>query len=87
MPENEIGTLIVERAVHLQQDLRPGLPETVCEVTLVARLRKRGLSVARQVPISIKEERPRFDERFRADLIVQGKGDCGAQVHSKGRSG
>ena len=32
----------------------PGLLETVCKVTVVARQGKRGLSVARQVPISIE---------------------------------
>ena len=62
MHENEIGTLIVDSAVHLHQDLGPGLLETVYEVTLAAKLRKRGLSVERQVPISIEYEGQRFDE-------------------------
>jgi hypothetical protein len=48
MHEYEIGTLIVDSAVHLHQDLGPGLLETVYEVTLAAKLRKRGLSVGRQ---------------------------------------
>jgi GxxExxY protein len=47
--------------------------ETVYEVTLAAKLRKRGLSVQRQIPISIEYEGQRFDEGFRADLIVEGK--------------
>ena len=47
--DNETGTLIVDRAVHLHQDLGPGLPETGYQVTLAAELRKRGLSVQRQV--------------------------------------
>jgi len=34
MHENEIGTTIVDCAVHLHQDLGPGLLETVYEVTL-----------------------------------------------------
>ena len=66
MHENEIGTLIVDTAVHLHQDLGPGLLETVYEVTLFAKLRQRGLSVERQVPISIEYEGQRFDEGFRA---------------------
>jgi len=45
MHENEIGTLIVDSAVHLHQDLGPGLLETVYEVSLAAKLQKRGLSV------------------------------------------
>ncbi len=42
-------------------------------MTLTAKLRKRGLSVERQVAISIEYEGQRFDEGFRADLIVEGK--------------
>ena len=30
MDENEIGTMVVDGAVHLHQDLGPGLLETVC---------------------------------------------------------
>ena len=70
---NEIGTWIVIGAVHLHQDLGPGLLETVYEVTLAAKLRKRGLAVERQVPISIEWQGQRFAARFRADLIVEGK--------------
>ena len=62
MHENEIGTLIVDSAVHLHQDLGPGLLETVYEVTLAAKLRKRGLSVERQVAIPIEYEGQSPDE-------------------------
>lgn len=73
MHENEIGTVIVDCAVHLHQDLGPGLLETVYEVTLARKLEKRGLSVQRQVPISIEYDGQKFEEGFRADLIVEGK--------------
>ena len=73
MHENEIGTVIVDSAVQLHQDLGPGLLETVYEVTLATTLQKRGLSVERQVAIAIEYEGQRFDEGFRADLIVAGK--------------
>ncbi len=72
MHENEIGTVIVDCAVHLHQDLGPGLLETVYEVTLARKLEKRGLSVQRQVPIAIKYEGQKFDEGFRVDLIFEG---------------
>ena len=49
MHENEIGTVIVDCAVHLHQSLGPGLLETVYEVTLARILEKRGLSVQRQI--------------------------------------
>lgn len=73
MDENEIGKSIVDSAVHVHQDLGPGLLETVYEVILAAKLRKLGLSVERQIPIPIEYEGLQFDEGFRADLIVEGK--------------
>lgn len=73
MHENEIGTMIVDCAVRLHQDLGPGLLETVYEVTLARKLETRGLSIQRQVPIAIEYEGQKFDEGFRADLIVEGK--------------
>jgi GxxExxY protein len=82
-----MGPWIVDRAVHLHQDLArtsPGLLETVYEVTFAAKRSKRGLSVERQVPTSIESEPSRFDERFRGDFIVETKGDCGTQVSRKG---
>jgi len=73
MHENEIGTVVVDCAVHLHQDLGPGLLETVYEVTLARKLEKRGLSVQRQVSIAIEYENQTFEEGFCADLIVEGK--------------
>jgi GxxExxY protein len=73
MHENEIGTSIVDSAVRLHQDLGPGLLELVYEVILASKLHKRGLAVERQVAIAIEYEGIRFDEGFRADLIVAGK--------------
>ena len=73
MEENAIGTIIVNRAIQLHRALGPGLLETVYEVTLARLLEKHGLSVDRQVAIPIEFEGERFDEGFRADLIVEGK--------------
>lgn len=73
MHENDIGTAVVDCAVHLHQDLGPGLLETVFEVTLARMLENRGLSVLRQVAIPIEYDGQRFDEGFRADLIVESK--------------
>jgi GxxExxY protein len=73
MHENEIGSIIIDSAVHLHKDLGPGLLETDYEVTLTAKLRKLGLMVERQVPISIEYEGQKFDEGFRVDLIVERK--------------
>jgi GxxExxY protein len=71
MDENDIGTVIVDCAVKLHQDLGPGLLETVYEVTLAHKLKARGLSVERQVTMAISYDGQQFDEGFRADLIVE----------------
>lgn len=71
--ENEIGTIIVDCAIHLHQNLGSGLLESVYEVTFSHMLEKRGLIVERQVTIPISYEGICFDEGFRADLIVDGK--------------
>lgn len=73
MHENDLGTIIVDCAVKLHQDLGPGLLETVYEVTLAHKLKARGLSVQRQVAVAISYEGQHFDEGFRADLIIEGK--------------
>ena len=73
MHENEIGSVVVDCAVALHQDLGPGLLETVYEVTLARTLERRGLSVQRQIAVPIEYEGETFAEGFRADLIVEGK--------------
>ncbi len=73
MNENEVGTLIVQTAIELHRELGPGLLESVYEVLLAHRLRQKGLRVERQAPVPIEFDGLRFEEGFRADLIVEGK--------------
>ncbi len=73
MDENQIGTGIVDCAVQLHQALGPGLLESVYEAILARELEKRGLFVQRQVAIPIEFGGERFEEGFRADLIVDRK--------------
>ena len=73
MTENEIGKLVVDSAVVVHRELGPGLLETVYEVILAHELRQRGLRVERQVPIAIEYRGIKFDEAFRADIVVEGK--------------
>ena len=70
MTENKIGTLIVETATNLHQELGPGLYESVYETILAHELSELGLSVQRQVPIALQYKGIDFEEAFRADLIV-----------------
>jgi len=72
MTENEIGKIIVDCAVRLHKELGPGLLETVYEVLLAHLLKEAGLKVERQVPIPIAFRGIRFDEGFRADIVVEG---------------
>jgi len=70
MTENQIGTIVVDTAIMLHRALGPGLLESVYELTLAHELQKRGLAVDRQIPIPIVYDSLRFDEGFRADLII-----------------
>jgi GxxExxY protein len=70
MKENEIATVVVDAAYRLHTKLGPGVFEIVYEVTLAHELRKRGHRVERQVPVPIVWDGIKFDEGFRADLII-----------------
>ena len=73
MTENQIAKQVVDAAIKLHTRLGPGLLESVYEAILARELENRGLRIARQVPIPIDYEGLRFDEGFRADIIVEGK--------------
>ncbi|MDR1305770.1 MAG: GxxExxY protein [Verrucomicrobiales bacterium] len=68
---NVITGEIVDAAFYLHSKLGPGLLESVYEVILARELAKRGLHVERQKVVPIEFEGLRFDEGFRADLIVE----------------
>ena len=71
MRENEIGTIIIEAAIAVHRELGPGLLETVYEIVLCRELNEAGLKVVRQVPVPILYKGVKFEEGFRADLIVE----------------
>ena len=73
MNENVIAKEVVDAAVKVHRELGPGLLETVYEVVLTKELQERGLRVERQVPVPITYGGLRFEEGFRADIIVEGK--------------
>ena len=73
MNENKIAKEVVDAAVKVHTKLGPGLLESVYEAVLARELERRGPRVERQVPIPIEYEALRFDEGFRADIIVDGK--------------
>ena len=68
-----ISGAIVDAAFHVHSKLGRGVLEPVYEVVLSHELEKRGLKVERQKPIPIEHGGIRFEEGFRADLILE---DC-----------
>ena len=73
MTENEIGSVVIESAIAVHRELGPGLLENVYEVILAHELEDRGLKVERQFPVAIHYKGIRFDEGFRADMVVEEK--------------
>jgi GxxExxY protein len=71
MRENDVGTRVLEAAINVHRELGPGLLETVYEVILARELSDLGLKPVRQVPVPIIYKGIRFDEGFRADIIVE----------------
>ena len=70
MEENSTAASVVNCALEIHKELGPGLLESVYEVLLADALRQRGFNVERQKPIPICFRGKRFDEGFRADLVV-----------------
>jgi GxxExxY protein len=68
--ENEIARQVVDAAFRIHSTLGPGLLESVYQAVLTAELERRGLRVAREVPIAVVYEHLEFDVGFRADLVI-----------------
>lgn len=73
MGENEIAKKILDAAFLVHTKLGPGLLESVYEVVLAHELRKEDLVVERQKPMPITYDGIRFEEGYRADLLVEDK--------------
>lgn len=73
LTENEIGTILLTTAIEIHKALGPGLFESVYETVLARDLEEKGLIVKREVPIGIEYKDIKFDEAFRADLLINDK--------------
>lgn len=73
MDETAVGKQVVDAAVRVHRELGPGLLETVYEVVLAWELERQGLRVQRQVPVPVVYHGLRFEQGFRADIIVEDK--------------
>jgi GxxExxY protein len=67
---NYLSRIIVDAAFHVHFRLGPGLLETVYEAALTHELKNRKLFIDRQTPIPVFYDGIKFDEGFRADIIV-----------------
>lgn len=69
----ELSAVVVDSAFHIHRELGPGLLESVYETVLAKVLADRGLRIARQLPVPIRFQGLKFEEGFRADLLVNGR--------------
>jgi len=67
---NTITGEVIRISMEIHKNLGPGLFETVYELILARKLQDLGLDVARQVPVPIIYEDLRFEEGFRADIMI-----------------
>jgi GxxExxY protein len=70
MNENDIGTRVIEAAIGIHRELGQGQLETVYDLVLARELSDLGLFMEWQVSIPINDKGVRFDEGFRADIVV-----------------
>ncbi|MBO6769575.1 MAG: GxxExxY protein [Erythrobacter sp.] len=73
MEIDEISGIVVDECIALHRELGPGLFESVYEAVLAGRLEKRGLRVARQVPVPVEIDGQLFDPAFRVDILVENR--------------
>ena len=84
MEIEEIARVVVDCGYRVHTELGPGLLESVYEVVLAKLLTDCGLCLERQKQVPITFSGLRFDEGFRADLLVEIKSvENLAPVHGK----
>jgi GxxExxY protein len=72
MEVNLVSGIVVDAAMKVHTSLGPGLLESAYEACLMRELRKRGLRVDSQVPISVEYDGETLDVGYRTDLLVEG---------------
>ena len=70
---NNITGIILDSCIKIHTVLGPGLFESVYETLLSYELNKRGLHVVCQKGIPVVYDEIKFNDGFRADLIVENK--------------
>ncbi len=70
---DDVTGQIVDACVKIHSALGPGLLESAYETVLARDLERRGLSVARQQPITFEYDGLVFEDALRADLLVDAR--------------
>lgn len=73
MTENEIGRIVVDRALEVHKSMGPGLLESTYEACLFYELSQAGLYVEMQKAIPVVYNEMHLNCGYRADLLVEGK--------------
>ena len=68
---NRLTEAIIGAAIQVHRVLGPGLLESAYEACLVYEIRKRGLSVERQIPLPLIYEEVKLECGYRLDLLVE----------------
>ena len=68
-----MASVVVDTALSVHIDVGPGLLESVYEQLLANRLRLKGLTVDRQLPVGAAIDGLDFPDAFHVDLLVEQK--------------
>ena len=72
MQPDDITEAVIAASITIHRELGPGLLESVYVLVLAASLRRRGLRVQRELPVTVVYDDMQFEDAFRADLLVEG---------------
>jgi hypothetical protein len=85
---DRLAKIAVDSGFHLHKEIGPGLLESVYEIILAEELQQRGLSVKRQVPVTLRYKGVVVDNAYKADILIetqisgtQRPGPCQASAH------
>ncbi len=73
MDENNIGEIVLGRAIKAPIALGPGLLENAYEACLAHEFAKAGLSYQRQIGLPVVYDGQKIDVGYRLDLLVEGR--------------
>ncbi|MCF8226324.1 MAG: GxxExxY protein [Bacteroidales bacterium] len=73
MNEEKISNIVIGCAIKVHRTLGPGLLESAYQECLFYELKKNGLFVKKEVPLSILYEEVKLDHGYRIDLLVENK--------------